>query len=345
MSKRQTDILLSLLDGEKSLPQLLGEAAFSGITERTLQRDLGDLVESGLVERRGEARAVTYRLTPEGAINLSLSGSELERIFADEARSAVQYDFERLKALRHTPLFTATEQETLEKCNGVFRKKLATASPDIVRRERERITIELSWKSSQIEGNTYTLLETESLIKEGVPAAGRSKEETTMVLNHKKALDFSEKNRGLFSGPLTVPTIMELHRILAEGLMSEGIREGAVGITGSAYRPLGIRYQIEEELLRFCEIVNAKGSVFEKALLAFTYICYLQPFNDGNKRTARILANAILYAHDSFPLSLRAVEVNVYKLAILAFYELGILGNAKELFIGQARFAAENYAI
>ncbi|QQR51908.1 Fic family protein [bacterium] len=138
---------------------------------------------------------------------------------------------------------------------------------------------------------------------------------------------------------------MDLHKFLAEGLFDHGIRERLVGITGTVYKPLDNKYQIEDELKHLCEVINSKQIVYEKALLAFTYICYLQPFNDGNKRTGRILANAILYAHDSFPLSLRAIDITSYKLAILAFYELGILGNAKQVFADQAQFAAENYAI
>ena len=141
-----------------------------------------------------------------------------------------------------------------------------------------------------------------------------------MVLNHKRALDFTEAHRELFANSLSVQTIIELHKILGQGLVSHGLRERLIGITGSVYRPLDNRFQIEDELKKLCAVMNSKSSAFEKALLAFTYICYLQPFNDGNKRTARILANAVLYAHDSFPLSLRAVNVSTYKLAILAFY-------------------------
>ncbi len=345
ISIRQKQILLSLLGGAETLPELLTETEFSERTERTLQRDLSDLVELGLVERHGEARAITYHASAQGMLHLSLPESELERIFSDDHRSVVLYDFERLSILQKSALFTPAERKLLEKHNEVFRSKLASAPADLIRRERERITIELSWKSSQIEGNTYTLLETESLIKDGIPASGKSQEETTMVLNHKKALEFSEQHQELFTDSLSVHTVIELHRILAHDLLSSGIREQQVGITGSMYRPLENKFQIEEELARFCEVINAKESVFEKALLAFTYICYLQPFNDGNKRTARILANALLYAHTSFPLSLRAVDVNVYKLAILAFYELGILGNVKEVFLGQAEFAAANYAL
>jgi fido (protein-threonine AMPylation protein) len=345
ISLRQQQILIAILVGTTTIGDLRALPAFREVTERTLQRDLGELVKKGMVIREGEARAVSYTVPLPGRLTTTLPGEVLETLFAREDRKSVAYEFERLDVLTQTPLFSPAEQEVLAKCDALFRERLKTVNPDIVRRERERITIELSWKSSQIEGNTYTLLETESLIKEGTPASGKSKEETTMVLNHKRALEFSEAHTELFAGALSADLIIDLHRILAQDLMSDGLRRHPVGITGSAYRPLAVDFQIQEELTRFCEAVNAKESPFEKALLAFVYICYLQPFSDGNKRTSRILANAILYAHNSFPLSLRAVSVAEYKLAIIAFYELFVLGNAKQLFIGQAEFAVENYAI
>lgn len=345
VSSRQQQVMTSLLTESSSLPQLLSSPLFSGITERTLQRDLNDLIESGFVNRSGEARAVSYSVTPQGKVNLIVPEERLELLLANEARPTLRYDFERLGLLSNTSLFNSTEQQELDGYNAAFRTKLKTASADIIRRERERIMIELSWKSSQFEGNTYSLLETETLLKEGIPAPGKTPEETTMVLNHKKALDFVEQHRELFEKDLSTQAVVGLHKLLAEGLFEHGLRERLVGITGTVYTPLENKFQIEEELKRLCDVINAKQSIYEKALLAFTYVCYLQPFNDGNKRTGRILANAILYAYDSFPLSLRAVNVNTYKLAILAFYELGTLGNAKKVFINQAKFAAENYAI
>ncbi len=345
ISTRQQQIMSAFLVGSSSLPQLTQLSTFADVTERTLQRDINELIELGLVNRQGEARAVTYMVTASGQLGLTLSESQLEQIFANEKRLDIHYDFTRLDALQANPLFTEKERELLSQYDSVFKKKLRTAPRDILRRERERITIELSWKSSQFEGNTYSLLETETLLKEGIPATGKTQEETTMVLDHRKALDFSEHHKDEFAGTLTVQTVIELHRLLAEGLFDHGIRERLVGITGSVYKPLDNKFQIMEELQHLCDVINAKESIYEKALLAFTYVCYLQPFNDGNKRTGRILANALLYAQDSFPLSLRAVSVNTYKLAILAFYELGILGNAKQAFLSQAKFAAENYAI
>jgi Fic family protein len=345
LSDRQRQIMASLLAGDTPLPHLIRLPQFSKVTERTLQRDINELIELGLVARQGVARATAYSVTSKGRIDLSLSEEQLTAIFNDEGRAELRYNFDRLEVLQSKPLFNEGEKLTLDNYNRVFQEKLETAPADIIRRERERITIELSWKSSQFEGNTYSLLETETLLKEGIPARGKSQEETTMVLNHKKALDFSEQHRDTFANDLQLQTIIELHRLLADGLFDSGIRERLVGITGTTYKPLENKFQIEEELHHLIDVINSKQNVYEKALLAFTYICYLQAFNDGNKRTGRILANAILYAHDSFPLSLRGVDVNTYKLAILAFYELGILGNAKQVFINQAKFAAENYAI
>ncbi|QQR51909.1 hypothetical protein IPG36_04830 [bacterium] len=186
VSSRQQQIVVALLAGNNTLPQLIRLSGFAEITERTLQRDLNELIELGIVSRQGEARAISYTVVPKGKINLALSESQLETFLANEDRPTLQYDFDRLESLRQSALFAPPELLLLDGYNSVFQQKLQTASPDIIRRERERITIELSWKSSQFEGNTYSLLETETLLKDGIPAKGKTPEETTMVLNHKK---------------------------------------------------------------------------------------------------------------------------------------------------------------
>jgi len=345
ISKRQQNIIIQLILDRNNLADILKLNDFDSVTVRTLQRDINELIKLGYVKKSGKARAITYAPTKLGLLQIYFSEESLNNIFQNENRNKIFYDFERLKLLNENNLFSLVEFKKLEVHNKIYQKEYLDVPPDILKRKKERIIIELSWKSSQIEGNTYTLLETESLLKEGVAGKGRTKDETQMILNHKKALEFAEKNKNVFSGKITKLAILELHKFLAEGLINVGIRERLIGITGSVYRPLDNRHQINEEIERLCEVINKKENVFEKALIAFIYICYLQPFNDGNKRTARILANAILNANDSFPLSLRAVDVNTYKLAILAYYEFGSLGNAKKVFIDQAKFASENYAI
>ncbi|KKS33333.1 MAG: Fic protein, partial [Parcubacteria group bacterium GW2011_GWC2_42_12] len=82
-----------------------------------------------------------------------------------------------------------------------------------------------------------------------------------------------------------------------------------------------------------------------KALIAILGLSYIQPFEDGNKRTSRLLANAILLAYDRAPLSYRSVDENDYREAVLVFYELNSLMLFKKIFVSQCEFAAKNYAV
>src|SRR3989338_627756 len=52
----------------------------------------------------------------------------------------------------------------------------------------QRLLIDLSWNSSRLEGNTYSLLETQRLLDLGKIAQGKDQQETQMILNHKNAI-------------------------------------------------------------------------------------------------------------------------------------------------------------
>jgi Fic family protein len=211
------------------------------------------------------------------------------------------------------------------------------------KKEFERLAIDLSWKSSQIEGNTYSLLETEKLLKEKETASGKTKEEATMLLNHKEALDFIIDNPD-YLNPLSVSNIEDVHSILVKELdVKRNLRKRRVGILGTNYRPLDNEFQIAEALQDTCNLINNKESVFEKALLALVLISYIQPFMDGNKRTARIVSNAILMNENYCPLSFRTVDSIYYKKAMLLFYEQNNISNFKKIFIDQFEFAVNTY--
>ena len=211
------------------------------------------------------------------------------------------------------------------------------------KKELERLAIDLSWKSSQIEGNTYTLLETERLLKEKETASGKTKEEAVMLLNHKDALDFIIENHNYLNS-LTISKIEDIHSILTKELAVErNLRKRRVGISGTNYKPLDNEFQIQEALRNTFDVINNKESVFEKALLALVLISYIQPFVDGNKRTARIVSNAILINYDYCPLSFRTVDSVDYKKAMLLFYEQNNISNFKEIFINQFEFAVKTY--
>ena len=240
-------------------------------------------------------------------------------------------------------VFIESETVKLSSLQNRYRNNIAQLSESEYKNELDRPAIDLSWKSSQIEGNTYSLLETERLLKEKETASGKTKEEAIMLLNHKDALDFIIANPDYII-PLSISKIEDIHNILIKELaIDKNLRKRRVGISGTNYRPLDNEFQISEALADMCELVNNKNNVFEKSLLALVLLSYIQPFMDGNKRTARIVSNAILMNYKHCPISFRTVDSIEYKKAMLIFYEQNNISSFKEIFIKQFEFAVYTY--
>lgn len=245
--------------------------------------------------------------------------------------------------LPQVKLFTNEELRQLDDAQQLFSQHLSEMSELEYRKEMERLGIDLSWKSSQIEGNTYSLLETERLLKEKKTASGKTKEEAVMLLNHKDALDFILDVPDYLKN-LTVSRIEEIHALLTKELGVEiNIRHRRVGITGTNYTPLDNEFQIREALEDTVHLINGKCNIFEKALLALVLLSYIQAFTDGNKRTARIVSNGILIANGYCPISFRTVDSIDYKKAMLMFYEQNNIAAFKRIFIDQFLFAVRTY--
>jgi len=113
--------------------------------------------------------------------------------------------------------------------------------------------------------------------------------------------------------------------------------------SGTNYKPLDNEHQIRESLEDMCRLINRKNNVFKKSLLALVLLSYIQAFNDGNKRTARIVSNAILIANQYCPISFRTIDAVEYKKAMLIFYEQNNISVFKKIFIEQFRFAVKTY--
>lgn len=312
------------------------------LSKPTLIRDLKCLLNQKLIVVKGKGKNTKYYPYEQNPL---LRVFDLDKYFLNDPdqRLGVEksFNFRIFTNLHH--LFTQNEMTTLEKIALSFTKETAKLSPDIIKRELERFVIELSWKSSKIEGNTYTLLETEALIKEQKEAVGKTKDEATMILNHKSAFETILKNSSDFKA-VSITLINQLHNILVKDLsITTGIRKQAVGITGTLYHPPDNEFQIKEAFEKTVRIINSTQNAFEKALIAHCMIPYLQPYADGNKRTGRMLTNAILLAHDLYPISYRSVDEEEFKKALILFYEQGSLFHIKRLLIEQIKFANQNY--
>ncbi len=337
-----------ILDFIKNNPVCSSQEILNGLSLKigttTIKRYLQDLIQEELVIPTGKNKARKY--------SISLSYDVLRRIDIDDYFSkeiddrVIQNTYNQnliKESLHKVALFTHQEIETLNNQLQLFKSNTSKLTLEEYSKEMERLAIDLSWKSSQIEGNTYTLLETELLLKEKQTASGRTKDEATMLLNHKEALDFILLQPN-YINPLSVSRIEDIHSLLVKDLnISRNIRNGRVGISGTNYKPLDNSFQIREALEDMCQLINSKGNVFEKALLALVLISYIQPFSDGNKRTARIISNAILINNQYCPISFRTVESIEYKKAMLVFYEQSNINPFKRVFMNQFEFAVNTY--
>lgn len=339
------DILLQYLHYHPESSRAEIESALEvEISSATLKRILATLTADGYVAVTGQGRATRYSITPQAHLLMTI---DLEAYFQkdiDEREVQQGFNFELIEnLLPKVSLFTEEETKRLALLQETFSHNVSQLSPCEYNKEMERLGIDLSWKSSQIEGNTYSLLETERLLKERMEAKGKSKEEAIMLLNHKEALRFVLEEPQYLE-TLTVRRIEDIHSLLVQDLgVDRNIRSRRVGITGTNYRPLDNEFQIREAMDATCRLINGKQNVFEKALLALVLLSYIQPFTDGNKRTARIVSNAILIANSHCPLSFRTIDSIDYKKAMLLFYEQNNLAAFKQIFLNQYKFAVESY--
>lgn len=360
-------------------------ARFGGQTSRrTLQRRLERLVESGEIERRGKARATRYfavsrkaaqeiprkpvrydedfrlredepvyparPVSAESGPAFSEEAKDLEyRVRTPQAfRKPVGYQREFLEA--YEPNRTAYLPEELRAhLHAIGQSEQMAALPPgtYARQVLDRLIIDLSYHSSRLEGNTYSLLETDYLLAQGATEDPVRFVEAQMILNHKAAIEF------LVEAPSELGfnryTFLNLHAILTEGLLKNPASEGAlrqipVGIGGTVYHPVNHPQVIEE---CFDLILRKAGEIedpLECCFFLMVHLPYLQPFEDGNKRSSRLAANLPLIQKNMAPLSFVDVPVRHYTDGIIAVYELNRVELLRDVFAWAYERSAGRYA-
>ena len=319
LNKSASFILIHLLAGASSAAEVAEQ--MPSVTLRSVQRGLVRLTEAGLIERQGVTNP-RYSLNYEQIINQPSNINLLENVSRPEST----FNFGLLE------WFLDNNHQSLESI--LASDKLSTARhQEMTNRELEQLTIELSWKSSALEGNSYSLLDTELLLTKGVKAANKTSFETQMVLNHKAAIGFIIEHPELFTKEITFASVEEIHRCIGNNLGIEpGIRKRIVRISASNYEPLTNPIKLRESADSTLAIVNQQSNPFIRALLAFALMPYLQPFEDGNKRIGRMLANAILIHAVGRGISLRNTDSKQLALAYLSFYEFNSLHALAKIF-------------
>jgi Fic family protein len=347
------------------------EAAFEPrLPRRTALNRLNRLRDAGLLERHGETRATVYRLSPEGRAKLGSDPALQPSGTGTHAAARLSTAAENLRKQLHRPV---SERMAVGYQRGFldsYQPNQTYYLPESIRRRLfeignqtgmaaepagtyarhicQRLLIDLSWNSSRLEGNTYSLLETEQLFQLGRAGDSQLSNEAVMILNHKAAIEFLLESTT--EADFDRRTILNLHALLTADLLrdpaSEGaLRTGPVGIGRSSYLPPAIPALIETLFDTILAIAREIRDPFEQAFFVMVHLPYLQPFIDGNKRVSRLAANLPLFRRNLAPLSFVDVSEADYTDGMLAIYELNDVRILQEVFTRAYERSAQRYTV
>ena len=326
---------------------------------RTLQRRLNRLVREGRIASVGANKGALY--FPVGSSTAAVEKAATHEIpLSKESvalrnkvtqpvsrRTPVGYDIEFLNSYlpNETRYIDKKTTATLAEFGSVGIEDLPAGT--YLRQLMDRLLIDLSWNSSRLEGNTYSLLETQRLIEVGVKAEGKGLKDAKMILNHKAAIELLSTQSD--SLDFNAYTICNLHALLADELLYDNnargrLRTKAVGISGSVYMPLENPQLIDSQFQLFLLKASAIHDPIEQSFFAMVHLPYLQPFEDVNKRVSRLAVNIPLMKHNLCPLSFIDVPQDEYVHSLLAIYELNKIDYLRDLFVWAYERSAAKYS-
>lgn len=332
------------------------------INDKTLQRRLTALVDEGRIGRKGERKATRYHpleasietdkgLLEDNSANIFSPKSQEKLKFLDaplHAREKVPYNRDFLDSYvpNQSQYVPKKLREALFQEGKRFDEQLAAGT--YARQICQRLLIDLSYNSSRLEGNTYSRLDTQKLLEEGISAEGKVHEETVMIMNHKEAILFLVENAQDIE--LSSLTIRNLHYLLSQDLLANpqacgNIRTLEVDIGQSTYKPLANPHVLKELFELILQKAKKIKDPFEKSFFLLVHLSYLQAFEDVNKRTSRLSCNIPFIKSNLCPLSFTDVARDDYTAALLAIYEKNDVEPMLELFAWAYSRSCKQYGV
>ena len=327
------------------------EALQNPISDRTLLRRLSTLIGMGEITSRGQKKGTTYIFKD---IKDLLPLSEASKAL----KAQVQLPLQQRRPVPYIPAFlydyqpnetfylSKSVREHLKLVGQQFNHELVPGT--YVKRILHRLLIDLSWNSSRLEGNTYSLLETEHLLEFGAEAENKNIIEARMILNHKNAIEFMVKSIDMLG--FNKQTVLSIHAFLSDGLLANPeargqLRQIPVGIGRTVYHPPEIPQLIDECFQRILDSADKIVDPFEQSFFAMVHLPYLQPFEDVNKRVSRLVSNIPLIKHNLSPLSFVDVPKNDDVSGLLAIYELNKIELMRDVFVWAYERSAQQYQL
>lgn len=333
------------------------------ISRRNVQHRLVLLVKNGLLHAKGKARARLYTLPLEKgkdisghmevynahAIVLSPEAEEIQRqvMRPIQARIPVGYNIDFLDEYRPNVTYYLSES-IRQRLFEMGKTDGDQPAGTYARKIYGRLLIDLSWNSSRLEGNTYSLLETERLFDLSQIAEGKDLREARMILNHKDAIEFLIDTSSDIGVNRSI--ILNLHALLSNDLMVDleacgRLRSIAVGIGKSVYQPLAMPQKIQELFQQVVDTARAIKNPFEQAFFLMVHLPYLQPFEDVNKRVSRLAANIPLIQNNLCPLSFVDLPQQTYVNGLLGVYEFNRIELLRDVFVWAYERSCLRYSI
>lgn len=336
--------------------KFISAASGSSLPHRTLQYRLRYLAGQGRALTEGQRRGMKYfpasvnvstEIEPE-VVPLSRAARDIQKNVSRPLllRTIVGYNRDFLDSYRpnESAYLSEAQRTQLHETSAV--KIGFQPAGTYARNILDRLLIDLSWNSSRLEGNTYSILDTKRLIAFGKEAQGKDRLEAQMILNHKDAIEFLVDNADEIG--FNRLTIRNLHGVLANNLLTDpkaagSLRQIEVEIGQSSFRPLAVPQIIEECFNQILDTATAITDPFEQSFFIMVHLPYLQPFEDVNKRVSRLAANIPLIKHNLVPLTFADVPKDLYVQATLAVYELNKVELLTEIYLWAYKRSAERY--
>ena len=205
-------------------------------------------------------------------------------------------------------------KKILQECD-MLKARLSGLRPlpaEALKKIDEAFSIEYTYESNRIEGNTLTLQETELVVNEGVTVSCKSMREHLEAINHSEAIDYI-KDFAKSGIEISGRTIREIHALVLHGIDRENAgryRTVPVMISGSRHippQPYLIEEMMENFIMKFKEMETA-GLIIASYL--HDELVRIHPFIDGNGRTSRLLMNLYLLRNGYTLVNLKGSDEN-----------------------------------
>jgi Fic/DOC family len=378
LAEQKTSPRLGQTQSEPGLTLAQLQAVVPQLSRRSVQRQLYQWLDSQFIQAQGKGRARRFRLAPKlDAADVSKNNAQGNAqskaagmgakpasalgdiVYANDTqditaylsqppskRTPVGYQFDFLDSYVPNVTFYLSDTLRTQLYHMGRTARTVQAAGTYSRSILNRLLIDLSWASSHLEGNTYSLLDTRALLDNGQAAMGKAAIETQMILNHKSAIELLVENAGGVGFDRF--TLLNLHSALSENLLpnpaDEGrLRQHTVDIGLSVYRPLGVPSQVADAFERMLAKCQAISDPFEQSFFIMVHLPYLQPFADINKRCSRLAANMPLFRANLCPLTFLGVPVADYTRAILGVYEMTRIELLRDLYVWAYERSTQEY--